>query len=126
MEIKPIKTDVDYANSIQRIEELWGAKKDSAEGDELDLLCTIVESYEMHHYPITPPDPIDAIQFRMEQMGMTKTDLANYLGAQSRVSEVFNGKRNLTLKMVKSLYHELKIPAEILLSDSKNRNRYIR
>lgn len=119
MEIKPIKTENDYNASIKRIEMLWGAKKDTPEGDELDLLCTLVESYEMHHYPIAPPDAIDAIQFRMEQMGMTKSDLAKYLGAQSRVSEVINRKRNLTLKMVKSLYNEMKIPADILLNDSK-------
>ena len=84
--------------------------------DELDLLCTLVESYEMAHYPIAPPDPIDAILFRMEQMGMTKTDMAKYLGSQSRVSEVLGRKRKLTLKMVKSLYKGLKIPAEILLA----------
>lgn len=117
MEIKPIKTENDYINSIKRIEELWGAKKDSAEGDELDLLCTLVESYEIHHCPVTAPDPIDAIQFRMEQMGITKSDLAKYLGAQSRVSEVLNRKRQLTLKMVKSLYNDLKIPADVLLKN---------
>ena len=94
--------------------------KDSIEGDELDLLCTLVESYEMHHYPIAPPNPIDAIQFRMEQMGMTKTDLAKYLGAQSRVSEVLSRKRQLTLKMVKSLYKGLKIPADVLLNDNNS------
>lgn len=116
MEIRPIKTEDDYNSSIQRIEELWGSKKDTIEGDELDLLCTIVESYEMNHYPIAPPDPIDAILFRMEQMGMTKTDMAKYLGSQSRVSEVLSRKRKLTLKMVKSLYKGLKIPAEILLA----------
>lgn len=116
MEIRPIKTETDYNESIQRIEELWGAKRDTTEGDELDLLCTLVESYEMTHYPIAPPDPIDAILFRMEQMGMTKTDMAKYLGSQSRVSEVLGRKRKLTLKMVKSLYKGLKIPAEILLT----------
>ncbi len=117
MEIKPIKTENDYNNSITRIEELWGAKQDSTEGDELDLLCTLVESYEMHHCPISAPDPIDAIQFRMEQMGITKSDMAKYLGAQSRVSEIFSRKRQLTLKMVKSLYNDLKIPADVLLND---------
>ena len=116
MEIRPIKTEQDYNESIKRIEELWGAKKDTQEGDELDLLCTLVESYEMKHYPIAPPDPIDAIKFRMEQMGMTKTDLAKYLGSQSRVSEILSRKRQLTLKMIKSLYKGLKIPAEILLA----------
>jgi len=117
MEIKPIKTETDYDNSIKRIEELWGATKDSIEGDELDVLCTLVESYEMRHYPIAPPDPIEAIKFRMEQMGLNKSDMAKYLGAQSRVSEVLSGKRQLTLKMVKSIYKGLKIPADILLGD---------
>jgi HTH-type transcriptional regulator / antitoxin HigA len=116
MDIKPIKTENDYFKSLKRIEELWGSLKDTAEGDELDLLVTLVESYEMKHYPIAPPDPVDAIKFRMEQMGMTKTDMAKYLGSQSRVSEILSRKRRLTLKMVKSLYKELKIPAEILLT----------
>lgn len=116
MNIKPIRTEQDYKNSITRIEELWGAKRDTIEGDELDLLITLVESYEMKHFPIAPPDPIDAIKFRMEQMGMTRSDMVKYLGSQSRVSEVLNGKRGLTLKMVKSLYKDLKISPEILLA----------
>jgi len=116
MEIKPIKTEKDYNEAILRIERLWGAKKNQPEGDELDLLCTIVEAYEMKHFPISPPDPIDAILFRMEQMNMTKSDMAKYLGSQSRVSEVLGRKRSLTLKMVKSLYKGLKIPADILLA----------
>lgn len=116
MEIKPIKTEQDYNNSIRRIEELWGAKKDSPQGDELDLLVTLVESYEMRHYPISPPDPVDAIIFRMEQMGMTKADMVQYLGSQSRVSEILNKRRKLTLGMIKALYKGLKIPAEILLA----------
>jgi len=116
MDIRPIKTEQDYISAIERIEELWGSKKDTAAGDELDLLVTIVESYEMKHFPIAPPDPIDAIKFRMEQMGMSKEDMVKYLGSQSRVSEILNRKRKLTLKMVKSLYKGLKIPAEILLA----------
>lgn len=116
MDIRPIKTEQDYHLAIGRIEELWGAKKDTPQGDELDLLATLVESYEMKHYPIAPPDPIDAIKFRMEQMGMTNSDMVKYLGSQSRVSEILNGKRKLTLSMVKSLYKGLKIPAEILLT----------
>ena len=116
MDIKPIKTEQDYNSAISRIEELWGARKDTPEGDELDLLVTLVESYEMKHYPIPPPDPIEAIKFRMEQMGMTKEDMVKYLGSQSRVSEILNRKRKLTLRMVKSLYKGLKIPAEILLA----------
>lgn len=116
MEIKPIKTEQDYKDAIQRIEALWGAKKDTPQGDELDLLVTIVEAFEMKHYPIAPPDPVDAIKFRMEQMGMTKSDMTKYIGSQSKVSEVLNRKRKLSLRMVKSLYKGLKIPAEILLA----------
>jgi len=116
MKIRPIKTEADYQEAILRIETLWGSKRDTPEGDEFDLLVTLVESYEMKHFPIAPPDPIDAIKFRMEQMGMTKTDMAKYLGSQSRVTEVLNGKRKLTLKMVKSLYKELKISADVLLA----------
>jgi len=116
MEIRPIKTEQDYNSAINRIEELWGAKKDTLYGDELDLLVILVESYEMKHYPIAPPDPIDAIKFRMEQMGMTNSDMVKYLGSQSRVSEILNKKRKLTLEMIKSLYKGLKIPAEILLA----------
>ena len=116
MNIRPIKTEKDYNSAISRIEELWGSKRDTQEGDELDILVTLVESYEMKHYPITPPDPIDAIKFRMEQMGMTRADMVPYLGSQSRVSEILNRKRTLTLGMIKSLYKGLKIPLEILLT----------
>ena len=116
MEIRPIKTEQDYKTSIRRIEVLWGAKKDTPQGDELDLLVTLVESYEMKHYPIAPPDPVDAIKFRMEQMGMTKADMVQYIGSQSRVSEILDGKRKLTLGMIKSLYKGLRIPADILLA----------
>lgn len=116
MEIRPIKTEEDYNTSIRRIEVLWGAKKDTPQGDELDLLVTLVESYEMKHYPIAPPDPVDAIKFRMEQMDMTNADLVQYIGSQSRVSEILNGRRKLTLGMIKSLYKGLRIPADILLA----------
>lgn len=115
MDIRPIKTEYDYNLSLQRIEELWGATKDTPAGDELDLLCTLTESWEMQHYPILPPDPVDAILFRMEQMELTKTDMAKYLGRQSRVREILSRKRKLTLNMIKSLYKELNIPAEVLL-----------
>jgi HTH-type transcriptional regulator/antitoxin HigA len=116
MEIKPIKTEADYTRAIKRVEDLWGAKKDTAKGDELDLLVTLIEVYEMKHYPIAPPDPIDAIKFRMEQMGLTKADMIKYMGSQSRVSEILNRKRKLTLGMIKSLYKDLKISPEVLLA----------
>lgn len=116
MNIRPIKTEQDYNDAIDRIEDLWGSKVDTPEGDELDLLITLVEAFEMKHYPIAPPDPIDAIKFRMEQMGLTNADIIKYLGSQSRVSEILNGKRDLTLGMIKLLYKELKISADILLA----------
>ena len=116
MNIKPIKSERDYQESIKRIEELWGVKKDTSAGDELDLLITLVESYELKNFPISPPDPIDAIKFRMEQMGMSKADMVKYLGSQSRVSEILNRKRSLTLQMIRVLYKELRIPADVLLA----------
>ncbi len=116
MDIRPIKTEENYRDAIKRIEELWGAKKDTKEGDELNLLVTLVEFYEIKDFPIAPTDPIDAIKFRMEQMGMTKSDMVCYLGSQSKVSEILNRKRSLTLNMIKALYKGQKIPPEILLS----------
>jgi len=116
MNIQPIKTEQDYESALLRIENLWGAEKDTEKGDELDLLVTLVELYEMKHYPILPPDPIEAIKFRMEQMNLSKSDMVKYLGSPSRVSEILNRKRQLTLKMVKTLFSELNIPAEVLLS----------
>src|SRR5680860_160826 len=116
MDIRPIKREQDYNSALSRVEELWGAKKDTPEGDELDLLVTLVESYEMKHYPIAPPDTIDAIKFSMEQMLITIAYIVKYLCSQSRVSEILNRKRSLTLGMIKSLYKGLKIPPEILLA----------
>ena len=116
MEKKPIRTEDDYTVAIHRIEKLWGAEKNSRGEDELDLLCTIVEAWEIKHFPILPPDPVDAIVFRMEQMNLTKSDLAKYIGSPSRVREVLGRKRQLTLKMVKSLCKGLEIPAEILFA----------
>ena len=113
---RPIKTEEDYQAAISRIEELWGAQKDSPQGDELDLLATLVEYYEMKHFPIAPPDPIDAIKFRKEQMELTNADMVKHLGSQSRVSEVLNRKRRLSLSMIKSLNKGLNIPAEILIA----------
>ncbi len=116
MNIRPIKTEADYQEVLARIDELWGSGLNTPEGNELDVLVTLIEAYEMEHYPILPPDPIEAIKFKMEQMGLTKSDLAKYLGSRSRVSEVLSGKRKLSLSMVKSLYKDLGIPAESLLA----------
>lgn len=116
MKIRPIRDEQDYQEALKRIEQLWGSTKGSTKGDELDILVTLTEAYEMHHFPIAPPDPIDAIKFRMEQMGISRNDMIDYLGSQSKVSEVLNGKRPLTLRMIKSLHKGLKIPADVLLA----------
>ena len=117
MKIKPIKNNRDYENALKRIEKLWGCKKNSPEGDEFEILVTLVEKYEDEHYPIPPPDPIEAIKFRMEHMNLTRSELAKIVGYKSRVSEVLSGKRKLSLDMIRKLNKELKIPAETLIRE---------
>lgn len=115
MNIKPIKTKKDHRQALKRIEEIWDAKLNTPEGDELDILSTLVESYEKEKYSIAPPDAIEAIKFRIEQMGLTKKDLAEFLGGTNRVSEIFHGKRKLTIKMIRALYENLQVPIESML-----------
>jgi HTH-type transcriptional regulator / antitoxin HigA len=115
MTIKPIKTERHHQKALREIEKLWDAKPNTPKGDRLDVLVTLVEAFERKHYEIAPPDPIEAIKFRMEQLGLKTTDLAKILGGRSRVSEVLNRKRNLSLEMMRSLHKHLSIPAESLL-----------
>lgn len=115
MNIKPIKSKKNYEDTLKRIDDLWSAKKNTPEGDELDVLTTLVEAYEENNYKIVPPDPVEAIKFRMEQMGLNNSDLIPILGGRNRVSEILNRKRKLTVKMIKSLNQELNIPAESLI-----------
>lgn len=115
MNIKPIKNKKNYEDTLKRIDDLWSAKKNTPEGDELDVLTTLVEAYEENNYKIVPPDPVEAIKFRMEQMGLNNSDLIPILGGRNRVSEILNRKRKLTVKMIKSLNQELNIPAESLI-----------
>ena len=117
MNIKAIKTEEDYNQAIKRLEEIFHAPIDSKEGDESEVLSILIEKYEDENYPIDPPDPIEAILYRMEQMDMSKRDLAKILGYESRVSEIFNRKRKLTLKMIRNLHKKLKIPYESLIAD---------
>jgi HTH-type transcriptional regulator / antitoxin HigA len=116
IEIKPIKTKKDYQIALKQIEGLWDAPAKSKEASALEVLSILVDDYENVHYPIDAPDPIEAIKYRMEQLHLTQQDLAPYLGGKSRVSEVLNRKRPLTLKMIKALYLHLHIPAEALLA----------
>ena len=117
MNIKVIKTEDDYQQALKRLEVIFDSPIDSPEGDEAEILSILIEKYEDEHYPIGPPDPIEAIKFRMEQMDMNNSDLAEILGYKSRVSEIFSKKRKLNLQMIRKLHKKLKIPYEILISD---------
>ena len=115
MNIEPIKTDDDYRRTLAEIETLMAAEHDTPEGDRLDVLVTLVEAWEMRHYPLDLPDPVAAILYHMEQSGLAPKDLAPYIGGRSRVYEVLNRKRPLSLRMIRRLHRELGIPAESLL-----------
>lgn len=116
MDIKPIKTKKDYEKALKKIEELFNAKANSHEGDLLEVLVTLVESYEQKHHSIAPPDPIEAIKFRMEQLGLKQSDLSEAMGGKNRVSEILNRKRDLTADMMRNLHKQFNIPAESLLA----------
>ncbi|MCB2208656.1 MAG: helix-turn-helix domain-containing protein [Bacteroidetes bacterium] len=115
MDIKVLKTEDQYEKALKRLEEIFHAPVDSIEGDEADLLSILIEKYENEHYPIDAPDPIEAIKFRMEQMNMTKKELAEIIGYKSRVSEIFSRKRKLNLKMIRKLHEKMNIPYESLI-----------
>ena len=115
MDIKPIKTDADYAAVLKEIERLMDAEPDTSEGDRLDVLVTLVEAYEAKHYPIEDPDPIATIVHRMEALGMTRKDLEPMIGARGRVAEILGRKRPLTLTMIRRLTKGMRIPAEVLI-----------
>ena len=117
MNIKPIKTELDYNNALKRLEIIFDAKKGTKEGDELEILSILIEKYEKEKYPIEMPDPIEAIKFRMEQLGMKQKDLAEVVGFKSRVSEILNKKRKLTIEMIRNLSNKLNIPSEVLIQN---------
>lgn len=115
MNIKPIKSKTDYEQAMLRLENIFDAKKGTDRGDELEILSLLIEKYEDEHFPIDLPDPIEAIKFRMEQLGLTQTDLANIVGQKSRASEILNRKRKLSLDMIRQLHKEWRIPTEVLV-----------
>ncbi len=116
--MKPIKDEKTYQKSLKRIEALWGAEPDTPRGDELDILLVLVDAYEEKHYPIPPSDPVNAILFRMEQMNIDRKALEQYLGPKSRVSDVLNRKRPLSLPQIKKLHKGLGIPYESLIESA--------
>jgi HTH-type transcriptional regulator/antitoxin HigA len=115
MDVTPIKTEADFRTALAEIERLWDAQPDTPEGDRLDILMTLIEVYERRHHPMPPADPIAAIEFMMEQRGMTRADLEPIIGSSGRVSEVLNRRRALSLSMIRRLSEELRIPPEILI-----------
>ena len=119
MNIRPIKTEEDYNNTLSQIESLMDAKSNTVQMDELEILTTLVEAYEEQHYKIDAPDPIEAIKFRMEQDGLKQKDLISIVGSKSRVSEILNKKRKLTIEMIRNLHKQLHIPVESLFLDYK-------
>ncbi len=116
MKLKVIKTEEDYQRALKHFEKLFDAPADSSEGEEAEILSILIEKYEDSNFPIEAPDPIEAIKFRMEQSDMTRTELANIIGYKSRVSEILNYKRKLTLTMIKRLHTKLNIPYEALIA----------
>ncbi len=118
-DIKPIKTEADHEAALREVEKLWGAKLGTRDGDRLDVLATLIEVYENEHYPVDPPDPIEAIKFRMESQGMTRKDLESIIGSRTRIAEVLNRRRNLSIAMIRRLHAKLGIPADVLIRPTR-------
>jgi HTH-type transcriptional regulator / antitoxin HigA len=118
-EIKPIRSKRDYELALKEVERLWGAKAGTRDGDRLDVLATLIDSYETERYPMDPPDPIEAIKFRMEQQGLTRRDLESIIGTRTRIAEVLSRKRGLSIRMIRRLHERLGISADVLIRPSR-------
>ena len=118
-ELKPIRSEADYATALAEVAQLWGAKSATPAGDRLDVLATLIDAYEAEHHPIDPPDPVEAIKFRMEQQGLSRRDLEPFIGTRTRVAEVLNRKRSLSIGMIRRLHQGLGISAEVLIRPSR-------
>jgi HTH-type transcriptional regulator / antitoxin HigA len=120
-EVRPIRTKRDYEAALKEVERLWGTKTGTSDGDRLDVLATLIDAYEAEHYPMDPPDPIEAIKFRMEQQGLTRRDLEEIIGTRTRIAEVLNRKRGLSIAMTHRLHERLGISADVLIRPSRKR-----
>ena len=123
MDIKPIRGEADYERALRRVEELWDTPEGSSESDELDILATLIEAYEQEHYPIELPNPIEAIKFRLEQKGKDSSALIGVIGQRTRVYEVMQGKRPLSLNMIRNLHDKFDIPAEVLIQPARRKRK---
>ena len=123
MDIKPVRTSKDHRAALAEVERLWEARPGTPDHDRLEVLVTLIEAYEAKHHPIPPPDPIDAIRFRMDQMDLDRKALEELVGSRARVSEVLSGRRGLSLGMIRRLHSRLGIPAEILIGEERPRRQ---
>ena len=124
MEIKPIRNAKDHDRALREIERLWETPQGTREGDRLEVLMALVAAYERMHYPIDPPDPIDAVRFRLEQLGVDLRALIGVIGNRTRVYEVMRGDRGLSLAMIRRLHKRFGIPAEVLIRPVARRRRH--
>ena len=118
-DLKPIRNEADYDAALEEVGRLWGAKSGTPDGDRLDVLATLIDAYEAKHHPSDPPDPVEAIRFRMEQQGLTRKDLEPMIGPRNRVADVLNRKRGLSIDMIRQLHDGLGISAEVLIRPSR-------
>jgi HTH-type transcriptional regulator/antitoxin HigA len=123
MNVSPIRNERDYEQVLRRVEKLWDCPEDSPQSDELDVLATLIDAYEREHYPIDLPDPIEAIRFRLEQQGRDTRALIGIIGQRTRVHEVLNGTRSLSLNMIRNLHDELGIPAHVLIQPARKKRK---
>lgn len=119
-DVKPIRTEADYESAIEAVAALWGSPGGTPAGDRLDVLATLIDAYEAQAHPMDPPDPIEAIKFRMEQQGLTRKDLEGIVGSRTRIAEVMNRKRNLSISMIRRLHEQMGIPADVLIRPTRN------
>ena len=118
-DVRPIRSAIDYEAALAEVALLWGAKTGTPKGDRLDVIATLIDAYEAEHFPLDPPDPIEAIKFRMEQQGLTRRDLEGIVGTRTRIAEVLNRKRGLSIDMIRRLHEKLGISAEVLIRPSR-------
>lgn len=122
-DLKPIRSEADYDAALIEVERLWGAAGGTPEGDRLDVLATLIDAYEAQQHPMDPPDPVEAIKFRMEQQGLSRKDLEPLIGTRTRVAEVLNRRRSLSIGMIRRLHDSLGISAEVLIRPSRDEAR---
>ena len=119
--IKPIRNDADHEAALLEVEELWGSPLGTTRGDRLDVLATLIDAYERARFPMDPPDPIEAIKFRIEQQGLTRKELEPLIGSRARVAEVLSGKRSLSIAMIRRIHEALEIPLEVLIQPTRKK-----